>query len=69
MKIIEIGTFDDNGSPIYWSIGPENGTRSDFKPQESKPENYCLGIIDDKVYVNGVEIVKWTEKRLGLMEE
>ena len=56
MKIIEIGTFDGNGMPTFWHLAPEKMAGTE----------HCLGIFDEKVYVNGVEIVEWTEKRLRL---
>ena len=57
--IVEIGTFDRLGAPTFWHIAP--GPRKET-------QEYCLGIIDEKVFVNEVEIVEWTEKRLRLMD-
>ena len=53
MRIIKIGTFDERGFPTGWSI---DGI-------DMKEGEYCLGIIKEKVYINGVEIVPWTEER------
>ena len=58
-KIVKIGTFNEQGFPIEWDIDAE-GT-ADIE--------HILGIIDDKVYVNGVEIVEWTEERKRHMKE
>ena len=58
MKIIKIGTFNKQGFPTNWHI------ESDMKDGKS-----ALAIIEEKVYVNGVEILEWTEKRREIMTE
>ena len=59
MKIVKIGTFDERGMPTGWIIADNpNSTGSSY---------YALGIIDDTVRVNGVEIVEWTKKRKDSM--
>ncbi len=63
MKIIKIGTFNEQGNPINWHLDA-CGVTDDLKTTK-----YGLGIIKDKVYVNGVEIVEWTEKRREIMTE
>ncbi len=61
MKIIKIGTFNECGNPINWHLDA-CGVTDDLKTTE-----YGLGIVKEKVYVNGVEIVEWTEKRREIM--
>lgn len=61
MKIIKIGTFDKQGHPINWHIDLD-------KIHDN--ERYALGVInEEKVCVNSVEIVEWTEERDRCMEE
>ena len=64
-KIIKIGTFNKQGFPIEWDVDMEEA--KEWK--EVKEVRHVLGIIDDKVYVNGVEIVEWTEERKRCMKE
>jgi len=59
MKIVKIGKFNEHGWPTGWHLNSEG----------MKDSAYCLGIIDEKVFVNGVEIVEWTEKRLEMIKE
>jgi len=59
MRIIKIGTFTEQGFPTNWHI---DGT-------DMKDGEHCFGIINEKVCVNGVEIVEWTEKRREIMKE
>ena len=63
MKIIKIGTFDENGQPTGWSLS--------FNGGDGKAGQYCLGIStgkDSLVTVNGIEIVEWTEARKQAMK-
>ena len=53
MRIIKIGTFNEQGSPIQWHLEPDSAEKTE----------YCLGIIKEKVCINGVEVVPWTEER------
>ena len=59
MKIIKKGTFDKQGMPTEWHI--------DMNEQENV--EYALGVIKEKVCVNGIEIVEWTQERDKCMEE
>jgi len=65
MKIIKIGTWNEQGFPLYWSI--------DLVEREPVPAHRCcIEVRNEKVYVNGVEIVPWTEERnraMGRVEE
>jgi len=58
VKIVKIGTFNNQGFPLGWSIDTK----------DSEELKHILGILGDKVYVNGVEIVQWTEGRKRCME-
>jgi len=58
-KIIKKGTFSKEGAPTGWTIAPGQDEEID----------YCLGVIDDKVFVNGVEIEEWTKERKKMMNE
>lgn len=63
MKIIKIGTWDENGMPINWhfmegdeiSISEEHGVIHVAAGLRLEP--------DGRVLVNGIEIVPWTEER------
>ena len=52
-KIVKIGTFNEQGFPIRWTVDTEGVEELE----------HVLGIINEKVYVNRVEIVEWTEER------
>lgn len=61
MKIVKIGTFNKFGTPINWELACEN-------PQNVSDAGYILGVIDEKVFVCGVEVVEWTNDRLEIMQ-
>ena len=67
MKITKIGTFEKNGMPTGWVLAPESEIGLNYEPKVVEADEYCLGIIEDKVFVNGVEVVEWTAARLERM--
>ena len=61
MKILEIGTFDDYGSPTGWTFAPSLVGRD---------ETHCCMCLttDGSVFIGGnqetgVEITEWTKAR------
>ncbi len=60
MKIEKTGTFDENGLMVGWHL---NGEGLDSGDDASS----ILAIINNKVFVHGVEIVDWTNERLRKM--
>ena len=76
MKIIKIGTFNKQGIPIGWHIDMDGANKNQpayvfaiNNEKAYKNKEYVFGIIDEKVCVNGIEIVEWTEERDKCMEE
>ncbi len=61
MKIVKIGTFDGHGNPTGWVIDGSG-------PTQHSEINFCLGILDGCVTINGVEIVEWTAVRKESMD-
>jgi len=69
MKIVKIGTFDNRGMPIGWSIdvgGKGVGFQEGTSALGVSDDAYVLGIDIlgvGIVDVNGIEIVEWTDAR------
>lgn len=70
MKIVKIGTFDDQGIPTGWNLDLNNepGVAATISQGSETPSTirYVLGIdmlYPGSVDVNGVEIKEWSVAR------